>query len=108
MQQPTPQADVDRVLAEFARPAVAAPVTVTRAAGHRPRERGGDRGQPELIIGHADGSLNPVVDEARLRTAVTEELAQGRDHAGERDIPDDNGQPRSSPARADGASDRPR
>jgi len=92
-QQPTPKAEVDRVVSEFAAPAVAAPVTVTTDSGEV-------RISPEaiaaslVIVGHTDGSLTPVVDETKLRTAIADQLAKVELEPENATIEDENGQPK--------------
>ncbi len=71
---PTPKAEVDRVVNELARPAVAAPVTVRT-------ERGELTIGPKaiarslIITADHDGRLNPVVEEKKLRSAMEDELS---------------------------------
>lgn len=90
-QHPTPAAEVDKVVADFARPAVAAPVSVVTDSGIVTIT-------PEAIaaslvmIGHTDASLTPVVDEAQLRAAIADELAEIEVEPENAAIQDENGQ----------------
>jgi vancomycin resistance protein YoaR len=92
-QHPTAAAEVDRVLAEFARPAVAAPVTVTSEVGEL-RVPEAAIAASLVISGHTDGSLTPVVDEEKLRTAMADDLARVEVPPQNATVEDDNGQPK--------------
>lgn len=71
----TPDAEVDRMIREFARPAVAAPVTVTTPEGTLSLP---PRAIAKSLVISADGTgaMTARVDEARLRRAWAGELAR--------------------------------
>jgi len=92
-QQPTPPAEVDRLLAEFARPAVAAPVTVTTDRGEFTIEPAAIAASL-VMVGKADATLTPAVDEAKLREAIADELEKVELKPETATVKDDDGKER--------------
>jgi vancomycin resistance protein YoaR len=70
----TTAADVDRLMAELARPAVAAPVIVVTPKG-KLTIRPNAIAKSLVIKADEDGKITPRVDEKKLRSAIADDLA---------------------------------
>ena len=77
IQPVTTAEEVDRLLEELARPAVAAPVTVTPAARRVELGPGGDRRQPASSPRTTHGEIVPEVDPEALRKGLGRATGQG-------------------------------
>ncbi|HEX6870835.1 MAG TPA: VanW family protein [Micromonosporaceae bacterium] len=71
----TPSHAVDDLISTLARPAVAAPVTVT-VAGQKFTVTPAAIANSLVMVAGPDGTITPRVDQARLRTALAGQLAQ--------------------------------
>jgi len=89
----TTAAEVNRLVAELARPAVAAPITVTTTAGNltiTPKAIA----KSLVIVADKNGRITPRVDEKKLRSAMRAELAAIEVEPHDAAVRMSNGEPR--------------